>query len=81
MKALRVTVLAVAALTTGSLACGTSVSAWASPNAAGIIGRATGNGATLAAAGCTAPFTFYSDGERTNGTWWADVEAECKSVY
>ena len=50
-------------------------------------------GATLAAAeqdaltllselyiGCTAPFTFYSYGERSNGTWWADVEAECKSV-
>jgi hypothetical protein len=93
MKALRVTVLAVAALTTTSLACGTAVSAWASPHA-GIIGRATGNGATLAAAeqdaltllselftGCTAPFTFYSYAERSNGTWWADVEANCKSVY
>ena len=94
MRALRITVLAVAVLTTGSLICGNTVSAWASPKAAGVIGRAPGNGATLAAAeqdaltllsetfiGCTAPFTFYSYGERSNGTWWADVEAECKSVY
>jgi|SRR5450432_208112 hypothetical protein len=57
----------------------------------GFVARDEGEGATLAAAqyaatnnlisdyyGCKRPFTYTRDGQFTDGTWWADIQADCE---
>jgi hypothetical protein len=57
-----------------------------------FVAHAWGYGATLTAAesdarleliadygGCVGPYTIIGNGQETNGTWWAEIEGECKS--
>jgi hypothetical protein len=86
LRALMISIFTAAALIVVPLAGGTAASA-------SIIGRATGNGATLAAAeqnaltrlselwtGCVQPFVFYNTGQRSDGSWYAYVSANCQGV-
>lgn len=84
--------LAVAALIAAPLAAVPAASASTAHNVtpALFLARDHGTGPTLAIAEqnaqtqingdygpCHAPYDFYADGQYTNGTWWADVSAEC----
>jgi hypothetical protein len=58
-----------------------------------FIAKDSGSGPTLAAAeqnakmniiadyGPCEDFDYYAYGQLANGTWWADVEAECSSYH
>jgi hypothetical protein len=57
-----------------------------------FVAHAWGYGATLPAAesnarlelisdygGCVGPYTIIGDGQNTDGSYWAEIEGECKS--
>jgi len=84
MKAARIVAIAVAALIAVPLVGSTAAYAE-------FAARDDGSGATLAAAeqnaritimgdyGPCKDFDYYAYGQLANGTWWADVSAECSN--
>jgi hypothetical protein len=92
MRASRITVLAVAALSATPLA-GVFTASAASALPASVGYSAEGYGPTLAAAQqnarktlqgdegpCTGVIT-YADGQLSDGTWWADVAGDCAGPH
>jgi hypothetical protein len=92
MRAILIAVLSVAALTAAPLAGTAAASAPANGFPPPMWHGETdeGYGATLAAAElnakqniqsdfglCRVPFNFYAYGQFTDGSWWADVSADC----
>lgn len=86
MRALMISIFAIAALIVVPLAGGTAASA-------SIIGRDQGFGTTVAAAeqnakmyllddyaGCVPPFYYYNIGQNSSGTWYAWVDATCEYI-
>ncbi len=92
MKTRQAAIFAVALAAIAAFGGGTAAAAGGPVHPDTFVGTSYGSGATLAAAtqdadsqinsdyyGCQQPYYLVADGQRADGTWWAEVKANgCK---